>query len=86
MLGLHNTENDRTLTHQSHQKFDYIYQYPPIMSEPDPQVRGYLNWMQDWFLLAAREKCRTVCIVSENKAEVSGGGVTLQRQASAALS
>ena len=31
------------------------------------KIKGYLNWMQDWFLLAARENCSTTCIVTENK-------------------
>jgi hypothetical protein len=35
------------------------------------KIRGYLNWMQDWFVSAARNKCSTTCIVSEDKRDVS---------------
>ena len=31
------------------------------------KIKGYLNWLQDWFLLAARENCSTTCIVTEDK-------------------
>ena len=34
-------------------------------------IKGYLNWMQDWFLQAAKEKCSTICIVSDKKGDVS---------------
>lgn len=35
------------------------------------KIKGYLNWMQDWFIQAARERCSTVCTVTEDKNEVS---------------
>ena len=31
------------------------------------KVRGYLNWMQDWFQESARERCSTRCTITENK-------------------
>jgi hypothetical protein len=36
----------------------------------DP-ITGYLNWMQDWFLKAAREDCPTTCIVTDDASQVS---------------
>ena len=36
----------------------------------DP-ITGYLNWMQDWFLKAAREDCSTTCIVTDDASQVS---------------
>lgn len=35
------------------------------------KIKGYLNWMQDWFIQAARERCSTVCSVTEDKNQVS---------------
>jgi hypothetical protein len=34
------------------------------------KIRGYLNWMQDWFILAAKEKCSTTCVLSEERRDV----------------
>lgn len=34
------------------------------------KIRGYLNWIQDWFILAAKEKCSTTCVLSENRQDV----------------
>lgn len=34
------------------------------------KIRGYLNWMQDWFRNAALKKCSTKCYLTENKDEV----------------
>lgn len=31
------------------------------------KIRGYLNWMQDWFILAAKEKCSTTCVLTEER-------------------
>ena len=35
------------------------------------KIKGYLNWMQDWFIQAASERCSTVCSVTEDKKQVS---------------
>jgi hypothetical protein len=34
-------------------------------------IRGYLNWMLDWFKEAARDKCSTKCIISVGTQNVS---------------
>jgi hypothetical protein len=34
------------------------------------KINGYLNWMQPWFVKAAKERCSTICTVTENKNQV----------------
>lgn len=34
------------------------------------KINGYLNWMQPWFIKAAKERCSTICTVTENKNQV----------------
>ena len=41
------------------------------------KVRGYVNWLQDWFIKAAAENCNTRCIISERKGEVQSADVVL---------
>ena len=49
-----------------------------IKTDKKPQVKilvydkinGYLNWMQPWFVKAAKERCSTICTVTENKNQV----------------
>eukprot|EP01038_Epipyxis_sp_PR26KG_P014187 gene14187-19038_t len=39
------------------------------------KVRGYLNWMQDWFQLSVKEKCNKKCYLTENKKEMSNADI-----------
>ena len=41
------------------------------------KIRGYLNWMQDWFRQAALKKCSTRCYLSENKDDLSYADIVL---------
>ena len=34
------------------------------------KIKGYLNWMQDWFHLAAEQRCNTICTFTDNINEV----------------
>lgn len=34
------------------------------------KIKGYLNWMQDWFILAAKQRCNTICTLTDDRKEV----------------
>lgn len=35
------------------------------------KIKGYLNWMQDWFILAAKQRCNTICTLTDDVKEVT---------------
>ena len=51
-------------------KFESTYEKEVVTVVLFDKIKGYLNWMQDWFLLAARENCSTTCIVTASKINV----------------
>ena len=34
------------------------------------RIRGFLNWLQPWFLEAAKNQCSTRCILTEDKGQM----------------
>jgi hypothetical protein len=41
------------------------------------QIKGYLNWLQDWFKKAALEQCETRNTLTEDKSQISSANVVL---------
>lgn len=41
------------------------------------RVKGYLNWVQDWFIQAAIRKCSTRCILTDDKSELPNSDVVI---------
>jgi len=41
------------------------------------RVAGYLNWLQDWFIDAARDNCSTICLISQKKTDLHDSDVVL---------
>lgn len=41
------------------------------------KIRGYLNWMNEWFREAAERDCSTACTISESKENLSRAGIVL---------
>lgn len=40
---------------------------PAVRIVVHDRIRGYLNWMQEWFQEAAKTRCSTRCLISEDK-------------------
>jgi hypothetical protein len=57
----------------------------PIVGDDKPiikiliydRVAGYLNWVQDWFIDAARDNCSTICLISQKKNELQESDIVL---------
>jgi len=41
------------------------------------RVAGYLNWLQEWFIDAARDNCSTICLISQKKHDVHDSDIVL---------
>ena len=51
---------------------------PVVRVVAHDRIRGFLNWLQDWFVDAARTQCPNVtCIITENKGELGRADVIL---------
>lgn len=51
---------------------------PVVRVVAHDRIRGFLNWLQEWFMDAARTKCpTTTCIITENRNEESQADVIL---------
>lgn len=41
------------------------------------KIRGYLNWLQDWFQEAARTQCSTECLITEDRSKMESADIVL---------
>ena len=41
------------------------------------KIRGYLNWLQDWFRDAASTKCSTKCVLSEDRSLLASADMVI---------
>lgn len=57
---------------------DVVANRPVVRVVAYDRVRGFLNWLQDWFIEAARTQCpKTTCIITDNRREIKNADVIL---------
>ena len=41
------------------------------------RIRGFLNWLQPWFVEAARNQCSTRCVLTEDKGQMRSADIVV---------